>query len=120
MAYDEELAGRVRAALDERAEFSEQQMFGGLAFMVNSHMACGLMNQNSDQPGLMVRVGAAGYDAALAAGADELYMGTRRMGGMVVISPARLTDPAVLDRWVSQAVDFAQNDPPTPRRRRRA
>ena len=47
--------------LAPRAPFEERKMFGGLAFMVNTHMACGIVKDD-----LMVRVGKAGHDAALA------------------------------------------------------
>lgn len=109
MAYDEGLASRVREALGERVEFDEKKMFGGLALMVNTHMACGVMSQ-----GLMIRVGAEGYQAALADGGSELKMGERTMGGMVIVTPEQLSDPATFDRWITKAVDFALADPPKP------
>ncbi|AEG44622.1 TfoX/Sxy family protein [Isoptericola variabilis] len=59
MAYDEELAERVRDAIGRRTEFTEQKMFGGVAFMVNTHMAVGI---GGDE--LMVRVGTDGYEQA--------------------------------------------------------
>jgi hypothetical protein len=52
MAHDEDLAERVRVELADRAEFVEKKMFGGLAFMINAHLACGIMGSD-----LMVRVG---------------------------------------------------------------
>jgi TfoX/Sxy family transcriptional regulator of competence genes len=112
MAYDEELATRVREAVAERVECTEKKMFGGLAFMINTHMACGLMSQ-----GLMVRVGSAGYQAALEQGGGELRMGERTMGGMVIVSPEQLDDPAVFDRWITKAIDFALAEPPKPPKR---
>ena len=112
MAYDEGLASRVREALAERAEFDEKKMFGGLALMVNTHMACGVMSQ-----GLMIRVGAAGYQAALDDGAHELKMGERVMGGMVIVTHEQLADPTILDKWISKAVDFALADPPKPHKK---
>ena len=60
MAYDEELAERVRKVLGRRRGVREKKMFGGLAFMVNGHMACGVQGDD-----LMVRVGAEGYEEAL-------------------------------------------------------
>ncbi len=108
MAYDEELAVRVREQLSPLTDFEEKKMFGGLAFMVNTHMACGLMSQ-----GLMVRVGTDGHEAALARGGHELEMGARTMRGMVVLHPEELTD-AVLEEWVHGAVEFAKAEPPKP------
>ena len=60
MAYDEELAVRIREALAERTDFDEKKMFGGLAFMVNTHLACGVIHDD-----LLVRVGKENYEDAL-------------------------------------------------------
>ena len=61
MAYDEELAGRIRAALSFHPDITEKRMFGGLAFLMNGHMICGLHKSGS-----MYRVGKDSYAAALA------------------------------------------------------
>lgn len=108
MAYDEELAERVRSELRTCAEFSERKMFGGLAFMVNTHMACGIMSQ-----GLMVRVGKANHAEALNRGAIEMAFTGRPMRGMVIVTPEKLDGPALSD-WVVGAVDFAMSEPPKP------
>lgn len=107
MAYDEELAERVRFALEPRTDFREQAMFGGLAFMVNTHMACALMSK-----GLMVQVGKPGYDAALARGAEEMVMGARTMRGMVLVPAGLIADDAGLEQWVQEGVAFAVAEPP--------
>ena len=52
MAYDEELAERIRAALADRTDVIERKMFGGLTFMLRGNMCCGVEKTN-----LMVRVG---------------------------------------------------------------
>ena len=52
MAYDEELAERIRAALADRRDVSERKMFGGLSFMLRGNMCCGVEKTN-----LMARVG---------------------------------------------------------------
>ena len=46
MAYDEELAGRVRAAVADRTDVEEKKMFGGLSFMVAGQMCCGVLNND--------------------------------------------------------------------------
>jgi TfoX/Sxy family transcriptional regulator of competence genes len=61
MAYDEDLAERIRHALAERERVEERKMFGGLAFMVGGHMVVGVVKEE-----LMARVGADGEDDALA------------------------------------------------------
>src|SRR5688572_24941697 len=102
MAYDEELAARVRDCLAERCEFTERAMFGGLAFMVNTHMACGSMGDD-----LMVRVGKENHDNALSRGAREMDFTGRPMRGMVVVPGVRLATDEDLEAWVAEAVTFA-------------
>lgn len=108
MAYDEDLADRVRDALAPR-DFSEQKMFGGLAFMVNTHMAVGITRDV-----LMVRVGKDGYEDALALGAAPMTMGERTMSGMVMVDADRTADSSVVQEWVDRAVDLALAEPPKP------
>ena len=60
MAYDEGLAQRVREVLAERSDLSERKMFGGLCFLVNGNMCCGVVRDE-----LMVRVGPDAYDESL-------------------------------------------------------
>lgn len=109
MAYDEALAVRVRDALAARTEFTEQAMFGGLAFMVNTHMACGAMHDD-----LMVRVGKENHDDALSRGAQEMAFTGRPMRSMVIVPGAVLDDDGVLEAWVDRAVQFAHSEPPKP------
>ncbi|MCA5894974.1 TfoX/Sxy family protein [Isoptericola sp. NEAU-Y5] len=112
MAYDEELAARVRDAVGERAAFTEQKMFGGVAFMVNTHMAVGIGRDE-----LMVHVGTGGHEAALADGAQEMRMGERTMRGMVSLPPGVTSDDGALRAWVDRGVDLALATPPkTPKR----
>jgi TfoX/Sxy family transcriptional regulator of competence genes len=107
MAYDEQLADRVRAGLAGRTDFEERKMFGGLAFMVNTHMACGLVRDD-----IMVRVGTQNHDAALARGAETMVMGEREMRGMVRIPARTVADEAGLSAWLDEAVAFARSEPP--------
>lgn len=107
MAYDEELADRVRLVLADEQNLTERKMFGGLAFMVNGNMACGIVGDR-----LMLRLGAEGADTAL----DEPHVGQmdftgRPMTGMVYVERPGLDDAAVR-RWVEQATSFARSLPP--------
>lgn len=107
MAYDEELADRVRVVLADEPGLTERKMFGGLAFMVNGNMACGIVKNE-----LMLRLGAEGAEAAL----DEPHVRQmdftgRPMTGMVYVEPAGLDDAAV-HHWVEQAAGFARSLPP--------
>jgi TfoX/Sxy family transcriptional regulator of competence genes len=106
MAYDDVLADRVRAELEGRVQFAEMAMFGGLAFLVNTHMACGVMGED-----LMVRVGKQAHDDAIASGAREMTKTGRPMRGLVVV-PAVSLDDGTLTAWLEQAVQFAESEPP--------
>jgi TfoX/Sxy family transcriptional regulator of competence genes len=107
MAYDEELAERVRVLLAPRAAFEERKMFGGLAFMVNTHMACGIVRED-----LMVRVGKDGHESALREGAQEMDFTGRPMRGMVVVAGSKVAGSEALEHWVIRAAQFALSEPP--------
>ena len=88
MPYDEELAGRVREVLRATEGVSERKMFGGLAFMLNGNMCCGV-----DQTNLMLRVGPERYDEALAKPHAGLFDFTGRpMRGFVYVSQEGFED----------------------------
>ena len=107
MAYDEELADRVRVLLADEPGLTERKMFGGLAFMLNGNMACGIVKDE-----LMLRLGAEGADAAHdEPHVREMDFTGRPMTGMVYVEPAGLDD-AGLRRWVEQAAGFARSLPP--------
>lgn len=106
MAYDDALADRVRAELEARVPFAEKAMFGGLAFLVNTHMACGVMGED-----LMVRVGKQAHDEAISRGAREMEKTGRPMRGLVVVSGPALSEDG-LAAWLEQAVQFALSEPP--------
>jgi len=112
VAYDEDLAGRTRELLAELTDFEERKMFGGLAFMVNTHMACGIVHDD-----LMVRVGKDNHNAAINAGATEMDFTGRPMRGMVIVPANRLRGDSDLEPWVVAAVEFARSDPPKKPRR---
>jgi hypothetical protein len=108
MAYDRELAERIRAALGAQAA-DEKAMFGGLAFLVGGHMSVAAGGQG----GLLVRVDPDEFDALLAEpGAAEFAMGNRRpMRGWLRVS-ADVLDDATLARWVDRAISYARSLPP--------
>lgn len=107
MAYDEALADRVRDVLAGRA-VREQKMFGGLAFMVDGHMCCGLLGSD-----LMLRLGEPAADAAL----DEPHTRPmdftgRPMRNLVVVEPAGAASDAALRAWIDRALAFVATLPP--------
>lgn len=110
MAYDEVLAERTRAVVAALAPADEKKMFGGLAFMVNTHLACGLIGD-----GLLVRVGEDAYEAALARGAEEMTrFSGRPMRGFVIVQAPALAQQSELMAWVHQGVDWALSQDPKP------
>jgi TfoX/Sxy family transcriptional regulator of competence genes len=103
MAYDEALAERIRTALAGRDDVTERKMFGGLAFMVGDRMACGVIHDD-----LMVKVGHAGYEAALTEPhARPMDFTGRPSRGMVYVAPAGVARDADLARWVDRALQVA-------------
>jgi len=118
VAYDEDLAGRVRALLARRADVVEKKMFGGLCFMVNGAMCCGLTKSD-----FMVRVGPARYEEALAEPhARPMDFTGRALPGMVFVAPDGVRTPAALKRWVERGVSFVSSLPAkaAPKRARKA
>src|ERR1700693_4269783 len=109
MAYDEELAHRLRELLADEDGVSEQKMLGGLAFLVQGNM-CVSASRNG---GLLVRVDPADTDAALARPHVALMeMGGRTMEGWLTVAPGGLTTTRELSAWVKRSVSFAKTLPP--------
>lgn len=107
MAYDEKLAERVRAVLERRRGVTDKKMFGGIAFMVNGNMACGVLGGD-----LMVRVGPDAYEAALKmAGAREMRFTGRPMRGMVYVGPQGYRRKPDLEAWIARGVAYARSLP---------
>src|SRR4051812_6098296 len=113
MAYDEELAERIRALAHARATVTEQRMFGGLAFLVHGNMAVAA----SGQGGLLLRADPEEGDALVASGEAEAFvMRGRPMAGWLRVPPERVEDEAELAVWVERGLQAAQALPPKPGR----
>ncbi|RMI35173.1 TfoX/Sxy family protein [Nocardia stercoris] len=109
MAYDEELADRIRDLLGPLlAETVEQKMFGGLAFLLGGHMSVAA----SGQGGLLVRVDPADAAELIGPGVAPMVMGGRQMENWLRVDAARLTDDAVLREWIDRGVAYARSLPP--------
>ena len=107
MAYDEELAERVRAQLRDEPGLTERKMFGGIGWMLDGNMAVGLMKD-----GLLVRLGDQ-VDAALQEPhATQPMMGERPMKGMVLVAPEGVESEQQLGAWVARGSDVARSLPP--------
>lgn len=107
MAYDEGVAQRLREAFADRDDTLEKKMFGGLAFLVGGHMACGVVGEE-----LMVRVGPEQYEAALALPhAREMDFTKRPMRGFVYVAPDGFDDDADLTAWIDRSLRFVLSLP---------
>jgi hypothetical protein len=107
VAYDKDLADRVRQVLPTAEPVTEQQMFGGLAFMLSGHTFSGVVNDT-----LMLRLGPDGVGLAL----DRPHVRPmdftgRPMKGMVFVEPGGLHG-AALRHWVDSAAQYARSLPP--------
>jgi TfoX/Sxy family transcriptional regulator of competence genes len=107
MAYDEGLAERIRAILDERAGVTEKKMFGGIAFMVRGHMCVGIVKDE-----LMLRVGAEGYDDLLRQPhARAMDFTGRPMKGFLFVAAEGLERDTDLERWMEHGLRHAASLP---------
>ncbi len=107
MAFDNTLAERVRKQLHKRADVQEKKMFGGLAFMVNGHMCCGIVGNE-----LMVRVGPEQHAEALAQPhARPMDFTGKPMKGMVYIDAKGVANDAALRAWVERGLKFVSSLP---------
>lgn len=108
MAYDTELADRIRYLVGTGPGKTEKKMFGGVAFLVGGNLAI----TASGQGGALVRVDPADADALVAAGdATIAVMGGRTMKGWVRVSSADLETDEQLTEWVNRAVACAKSLP---------
>lgn len=108
MAYDEDLAHRIRALLQAEAAVGEKRMFGGLAFLVGGHLAVSA----SGQGGLLVRVEPARTPELVRdRHAHRAVMRGREMDGWLRIDPEALEIDAELRLWVGLGVRYARSLP---------
>jgi TfoX/Sxy family transcriptional regulator of competence genes len=109
MAYDEDLANRIRALVQAEEGLTEQRMFGGLAFLINGNMAVGA----SGQGGLLLRVDPAQTDKLVAEPhASPFEMRGKAMKGWLRIEPDGLATARGLKTWVTHGVAYARSLPP--------
>jgi TfoX/Sxy family transcriptional regulator of competence genes len=109
MAYDEDLANRVRELLADEPAVTEKRMFGGLAFLVGGHMAVAA----SGQGGLMVRVEPGETEALVAEPhARPFEMRGREMRGWLRVDADGLSTKRQLEPWVARGVAYARSLPP--------
>lgn len=108
MAYDENLAGKVRKIMQEEPGFDEKKMFGGICFLLNGNMACGILDNE-----LIVRVGKDDYENTLNLPHVRKFDITGRpMKGWVMISAQGFDNMKALREWTGKGIVFARTLPP--------
>jgi TfoX/Sxy family transcriptional regulator of competence genes len=108
MAYDEELAERVRELVAGEQGVAEQRMFGGLAFLINGNMSVAA----SGQGGLLVRMAPAEGDALIDnKDVHPMVMRGREMSGWLRVDAAAVRTENQLEQWVTRGVTFARSLP---------
>ncbi len=108
MAYEEDLAERIRQVVMGMPGLTEKHMFGGLSFMLQGNMACGVIKDD-----LVVRVGPHQYpEAVKQPHARPFDFSGRAMKGWIYVAPEGYQSDADLEMWVRQGIDFARSLPP--------
>jgi TfoX/Sxy family transcriptional regulator of competence genes len=108
--HDPAAAGRVRQLLSGRAEVVERKMVGGLSFLVNGNMCCGITGT-----ALMVRVGAEGREQALGEPhVRPMLFAGRALSGFICIEPEGYAADDELASWVQRGLDFVSGLPAKP------
>ena len=111
MAYDEKLAEKVRESLNRSRGITEKKMFGGLCFLLNGNMLCGVDNKSQ----LMVRVGPEKYEHALKLKhARQMDFTGKPLKGMLYIAPEGTKRKDSILKWVNMAKDFVKTLPKKP------
>jgi hypothetical protein len=109
MAFDEDLADRVRGVLALAGMTpTEKKMFGGLSFLIGGNMCCGVLGAD-----LLARVGPDAASGALAEPATRPFdMGRGPSKGWVVVAPDGIATDQDLSAWVDRALAYATSLPP--------
>jgi hypothetical protein len=108
VAYDENLANRIRELVQDEPGLTEKRMFGGLAFLVNGNMAVSA----SGQGGMLLRVDPTDTPALVQRlEATRFEMRGREMDGWLRIDPSSLATKRQLKSWVSRGVSYARSLP---------
>ena len=110
MGYDAETVERIRSMFAGRADVVEKRMVGGLSFVVNGNMCCGVTGSD-----LMVRVGKEGRAEALAQPhARPMKLGGSDVRGFICVEAEGFSTAEALAAWVARGLDFVATLPSKP------
>ena len=109
MAFDEKLTARIRNRLSRKKGVTEKKMFGGIAFLLNGNMSCGVHGEE-----MIVRLAPDATDAALVQKHTRVFdlSGGRPMKGWILIEPDGVRTDKTLAKWVETGVNYAASLPP--------
>jgi TfoX/Sxy family transcriptional regulator of competence genes len=105
LVYNEQLASKIRTIVARRKGWTEKKMFGGIAFMLNGKMCCGVIKDD-----LLVRVGAERNDEALAlANSRPMDFTGKPMKGFIYVDSKGWSKEASLKKWVDMGIDYVSS-----------
>ncbi len=107
MAYDLTLAERIRKRLQRQSGLSEKKMFGGIGFLLNGNMCCGVLGKE-----MIIRLDPEEGEKALQVPDTRVFdFSGRPMKGWILVHAKGVTTDAKLNSWVDQAVKYARSLP---------
>jgi len=110
MGFDEGTAQRVRDVLGPATGLTERRMFGGISFLLDGNMCCGVVEND-----LVVRVGPQQYDAMLSEPhARPMDFTGRPLRGFVYVAPAGFDTETALEQWLARGMRFVRTLPAKP------
>jgi TfoX/Sxy family transcriptional regulator of competence genes len=109
VVYNEALANRLRGILHGRPGVEEKKMFGGLSFMVDGQMCCGVLKDD-----LVLRISAEEFDEALSHPHVRPFdFSGRPMVGMLYVAADGVSNDKILREWVQRGLDYVRDHPKT-------
>ncbi|MBE0699141.1 MAG: TfoX/Sxy family protein [Anaerolineaceae bacterium] len=107
MAFDEQLASRIKATLGPGSGVVEKKMFGGVAYLINGNMACGVHGNR-----MIVRIGPERYQDDLTKPHIHPFDLTGKpMAGWIVVDPLGISTGADLNYWIDRGMEFVRTLP---------
>ncbi|NIP39606.1 MAG: TfoX/Sxy family protein [Candidatus Dadabacteria bacterium] len=107
MAYNQNLTERIESVLSTKPGITQKKMFGGLCFLLNGNMLCGIRGDK-----LMARVGPYNYDYALKQKyATEMDFTGKPLKGMIYVLPKGIKRKESLKKWIDMCIEFVGGRP---------
>ncbi len=108
MAYDEGLEQRIDSILDQQPGLEAKKMFGGIGYLIDGNMACGIHKNR-----LVVRLGPDLYaSASNRPDVVEFDITGRPMKGWIMVMPDGIAEDEELNQWIKKGINFAATLPP--------